>query len=74
MFFHKLSLDVLVKEIAEREILPVIGLSIDQIADEVEKRTGKRPSKSVVWSSLQRLGAVSRGRKFVYKHNEGKES
>lgn len=65
--------DDLIKEIAERETVPVIDVSIDKIADEIEKRTGKRPAKNTIWLALQRMGAKSSGRKFIYQHNKGKQ-
>lgn len=64
--------DKIIKEIAERETVPVIDVSIDKIVEEIEQRTGDKPSKNTVWKALQRLGAKSSGRKFVYRHNEGK--
>ena len=64
------QLDELVKEIAERQTKPVIDASIDQIADEIEARGMKKPSKAAIWLSLHRIGAVSSGRKFIYKHNK----
>jgi len=64
--------DNLIKEIVQRETVPVIDVSIDKIADEIERRTGERPAKNTVWLALQRLGAKASGKKFVYRHNEGK--
>lgn len=61
------------KAIAEREVKPVIALSIDKIADELEKKHGARPSKSMIWMALRNLGAVAEGRKFVYRHNPPKD-
>lgn len=61
-----------VRAIAERETVPVIALSIDKIADELEKKYGARPSKSMIWAALHAIGAVSQGRKFVYRHNPPK--
>jgi hypothetical protein len=60
----------LIKEIIERETVPVIDVSIDKIADEIERRTGERPAKNTVWLALQRLGAKSSGKKFVYRWRE----
>jgi hypothetical protein len=65
--------DALIKEIIDRETVPVIDVSIDKIADEIEKRTGERPSKNTIWIALTRMGAKASGRKFVYRHNGGKE-
>ena len=59
--------DDLVKEIARRETKPIIDASIDKIADEIFRRTGHRPAKQTIWLSLQRLGAVASGKKFVYR-------
>lgn len=66
--FRQNELDVMVREIAERETKPVIDKSIEKIADEIEKRVGSRPSKSVIWASLHRIGAQASGRKFIYRH------
>ena len=71
--FKQSIVDPMVKEIAQRETMPIIGYSIDQIADEIFTRTGVRPSKSVISASLYRIGAVSNGRKFVYKHKRSHE-
>lgn len=65
--------DEIIKEIAERETVPVISLSIEKMADEIEERTGFRPSKNTIWLALRRIGAKPQGRKFIYRHNEGKE-
>lgn len=58
-----------VRAIAERETVPVIALSIDKIADELEKKHGRRPSKSMIWAALRAIGAVAKGRKFIYRSN-----
>jgi hypothetical protein len=68
--FTKDKIDPLVEEIAKRQTRPVIDASIQQIVDEIKERTGVEPSKSAVWLSLRRIGAVSSGRKFIYRHNE----
>jgi len=64
--------DEIIKEIARRETVPVINVSIDKIADEIELRMGEKPSKNTIWKALNRLGAQASGKKFVYRHNAGK--
>jgi len=66
------DVDKLVEEIARRETKPVIDKSIDQIVLEIAERTGKTYSKRTIWLSLQKIGAKASGKKFVYRHNEGK--
>jgi hypothetical protein len=66
------DIDKLVEEIARRETKPVIDKSIEQIVAEIATRTGRTYSKKTIWLSLQRIGAKASGRKFVYRHNEGK--
>jgi len=68
--FTKEVIDPMVEKIAKRQTKPVIDASIQQIVDEIEAETGKAPSKSAVWESLHRLGAVASGRKFIYQHNK----
>jgi hypothetical protein len=64
--------DDLIKEIARRETKPIVDVSIEKIADEIERRTGERPAKNTIWLALQRIGAVSSGKKFIYKWKEKK--
>lgn len=61
------EVDTLVQEIARRETKPVIDKSIDQIVAEIATRTGRTYSKKTIWLSLQRIGAKSSGKKFVYR-------
>lgn len=71
--FTSEKIDALVRRIAKRQTKPIIDASIDDIADEIESKEGKRPSKSAVWLSLRRIGAVSSGHRFIYKHRNSHE-
>jgi hypothetical protein len=70
--FKKTVIDPMVEKIAQRQTKPIIDASIDDIALEIEQETGKAPSKSAIWNSLHRIGAVSSGKRWIYQHNKGR--
>ncbi len=54
----------------------VVNMSLDEWAEEIEKRTGVRPVKSAVKAILNKNGIVAKeGKKrvWVFRHNEGKQ-
>ena len=54
----------------------VVNMSLDEWAEEIEKRTGVRPVKSAVKAILNKNGIVAKeGKKrvWVYRHNGGKK-
>lgn len=59
MFFRHTVIDPLVEEIVKQNTREVIDLTVREIATQVEKRTGRKPSTSVIRYSLDRLGIVA---------------
>ena len=74
MFYSSKDIDKLVSEVARQKTRPVIDATVEEIAYEIGVITGhKPPSKSVIWASLKRIGAVSTGKNFVYRHKVSHE-
>jgi len=71
--FKSDEIDQLVKRHAQNATRPIIDASIRQIAEAIAKETGKKePSTSVIWASLNRIGAVSKGKRWAWRHNPPK--
>lgn len=66
------ELDLMVFNIAKKYTNPMVDASLRDIAEEVFKMIGKRPSTSVLAASLRRVGARTSGRRWIWRHNPGK--
>lgn len=70
--FTQTELDDKVKELADKATRPIIDASVREIVTAIKEDTGYEPSTALVWKSLQRVGAVSDGKRWAWRHNQPK--